>query len=335
MAGLIAPDGRPKLTDFGLARLLDESAAHLVLPRRLALDFGDLTGEGLSFDTMTGTFQLTDGEAYTDNLTLRGSAAEIGIAGVVAAHPVAGPVDREHGAVVEEPVEDRGGDGGVVEDLAPLCDAPVGGEDDRAVLVASRDDLEEMTRGLSGERQVAKLIDDQERRAVPEAHRRLPAAFEGRALALGDEVGGGGVVDAVAVLGGVAAQGDGEHCLADAGRPDQQDVALLLDETQRCELVDHAAVERGLGVVVDLGERLWRGEAGEAQPALESASLGRLDLDREEPLEEARVGGLALVGVLQGRGELLGGRLQAQVGEMRAQLLVDALLAHEAATSFA
>jgi uncharacterized protein YhdP len=59
---------------FGLMSL-----AHL--PRRLALDFGDLTGEGLAFDTLRGTFQLTDGEAYTDNLTLRGSAAEIGIAG--------------------------------------------------------------------------------------------------------------------------------------------------------------------------------------------------------------------------------------------------------------
>lgn len=59
---------------FGLMSL-----AHL--PRRLALDFNDLTGEGLSFDTLRGTFRLTDGDAYTDNLTLRGSAAEIGIAG--------------------------------------------------------------------------------------------------------------------------------------------------------------------------------------------------------------------------------------------------------------
>ena len=51
------------------------------LPRRLALDFGDLTGEGLAFDSMRGTFLLTSGDAYTDNLTLRGPAAEIGIVG--------------------------------------------------------------------------------------------------------------------------------------------------------------------------------------------------------------------------------------------------------------
>lgn len=51
------------------------------LPRRLALDFSDLTDKGLSFDTVHGDFELRDGNAYTSNLLLRGPAAEIGIAG--------------------------------------------------------------------------------------------------------------------------------------------------------------------------------------------------------------------------------------------------------------
>lgn len=51
------------------------------LPRRLALDFSDLTEKGLAFDTVHGDFELRDGNAYTNNLTLRGPAAEIGIAG--------------------------------------------------------------------------------------------------------------------------------------------------------------------------------------------------------------------------------------------------------------
>ncbi len=51
------------------------------LKRRLALDFDDLTGKGLAFDTLRGNFRLTDGDVFTDNLTLRGSAAEIGLAG--------------------------------------------------------------------------------------------------------------------------------------------------------------------------------------------------------------------------------------------------------------
>jgi uncharacterized protein (TIGR02099 family) len=51
------------------------------LPRRLALDFSDLTEKGLAFDTVRGDFELRDGNAYTSNLLLRGPAAEIGIAG--------------------------------------------------------------------------------------------------------------------------------------------------------------------------------------------------------------------------------------------------------------
>jgi uncharacterized protein (TIGR02099 family) len=51
------------------------------LPRRLALDFSDLTEKGLAFDSVKGDFELRDGNAFTDNLLLRGPAAEIGIAG--------------------------------------------------------------------------------------------------------------------------------------------------------------------------------------------------------------------------------------------------------------
>ena len=51
------------------------------LPRRLALDFSDLTEKGLSFDSIEGDFELRAGNAYTSNLLLRGPAAEIGIAG--------------------------------------------------------------------------------------------------------------------------------------------------------------------------------------------------------------------------------------------------------------
>ncbi len=77
---IAAENGRLTEVEPGAGRVLGlMSLGHL--PRRLALDFKDLTGEGLAYDTLRGTFQLTDGDAYTDNLTLRGSAAEIGIAG--------------------------------------------------------------------------------------------------------------------------------------------------------------------------------------------------------------------------------------------------------------
>ena len=49
------------------------------LRRRLALDFSDLTDKGLAFDTVRGDFDLRGGSAYTENLLVKGPAAEIGL----------------------------------------------------------------------------------------------------------------------------------------------------------------------------------------------------------------------------------------------------------------
>jgi uncharacterized protein (TIGR02099 family) len=51
------------------------------LPRRLALDFGDVLGKGFGFDSITGDFRFADGNASTQNLKIRGPAAEITITG--------------------------------------------------------------------------------------------------------------------------------------------------------------------------------------------------------------------------------------------------------------
>ncbi|HEY2635578.1 MAG TPA: YhdP family protein, partial [Steroidobacteraceae bacterium] len=53
------------------------------LRRRLALDFSDLTDKGLAFDTVRGDFDVREGSAYTDNLLVKGPAAEIGLIGRV------------------------------------------------------------------------------------------------------------------------------------------------------------------------------------------------------------------------------------------------------------
>jgi len=51
------------------------------LPRRLTLDFGDVFGKGLAFDSIKGDFRFADGNASTDNLKMRGPAADIDIHG--------------------------------------------------------------------------------------------------------------------------------------------------------------------------------------------------------------------------------------------------------------
>ncbi len=51
------------------------------LPRRLGLDFRDITDKGLAFDSIHADFTVQGGDARTQNLLLRGPTAEIGIAG--------------------------------------------------------------------------------------------------------------------------------------------------------------------------------------------------------------------------------------------------------------
>ncbi len=59
---------------LGLASLAE-------LPRRLSLDFHDVTDTGLAFDSVTGDFEIRDGNAYTQDLLLKGAALDIGMVG--------------------------------------------------------------------------------------------------------------------------------------------------------------------------------------------------------------------------------------------------------------
>ncbi len=73
-------DGQLFNVEPGAGRMLGLMSI-AALPRRLSLDFSDVTDKGFGFDTINGDFQLKKGDAYTDNLLVRGPAGETGIAG--------------------------------------------------------------------------------------------------------------------------------------------------------------------------------------------------------------------------------------------------------------
>src|SRR5512145_2396584 len=77
---------------------------------------------------------------------------------------IALPLDVDGSRVMEQPVEDRGGEDLVVEDLAPVDEALVAGDDEAGPFVASDEEAEEQARLLAGQRQVAELVQDQHAR---------------------------------------------------------------------------------------------------------------------------------------------------------------------------
>src|SRR5690606_2635969 len=77
--GLRIERARGQLRDVkpGAARMLGLLSV-VELPRRLTFDFRDVTEEGLAFDRVRGDFELRAGNAYTQNLLLKGAAVDVG-----------------------------------------------------------------------------------------------------------------------------------------------------------------------------------------------------------------------------------------------------------------
>ena len=120
-------------------------------------------------------------------------------------------------AVVEEAVEDGGGDGGVaVEDGGPLFEGFVGGQDDGAALVAGADDLEQEVGSALVDGQVADFIEDEQGGCGVAAQFGFEGAFGLGGVEGVDDVDGVGEEDALAVLAGGVTQGGGEVGFAKA-----------------------------------------------------------------------------------------------------------------------
>jgi len=79
-ASIALERGQLRSVKPGAGRVLGLSSL-AELPRRLALDFHDVTDAGLAFDKVQGDFEIRDGNAYTQNLLLKGAALDIGIVG--------------------------------------------------------------------------------------------------------------------------------------------------------------------------------------------------------------------------------------------------------------
>jgi uncharacterized protein YhdP len=73
-------DGAVTEVDAGGGRILGLLSV-TSLPRRFALDFKDMTEEGLVFDKIRGRFRIDFGDAWTCSLGLEGPIADMGIVG--------------------------------------------------------------------------------------------------------------------------------------------------------------------------------------------------------------------------------------------------------------
>ena len=191
--------------------------------------------------------------------------------------------EQEDFRVLHQAIGDGGGDGGVVEDIAPVGEGGVGRNQRAAVkAVASGDDLIEQIGSLLIEGKVAEFVDQQQCGVGVELEFADQRVIDLRSQQMVEHVHGGGEQDALPGLAGAPADDLGQEGLAHAGIADEADVGALRDEVQieqaqdavfeleaRLVMVELEAVDGMLGV-----------QAGELEAALDGALRARASSSR-------------------------------------------------------
>src|SRR5271166_5622863 len=205
----------------------------------------------------------------------------------------------ENVAAVGETVQQRGCHLGVAEHGGPLAEAEISCDDDAGALVELAQQMEEQGPAGGAERQVAKLVEDDEI-GVGEPRRDL-AGFALKLLLFEsvDEFDGGEEPDALAVmLDGLDADCRGEVRFACARAADQDDIVSIFKELAAMELTREGLVDLAAGEV----------EAGEIAIVRKAGGLELIGRRSHLPVGRLRLQELRQDGQrrLEGRGALLG-----------------------------
>lgn len=201
------------------------------------------------------------------------------------AKPVAGAVDLDDDGMVQEAIKQCGRDDGIAEDISPFGKAAVCGQDHRALLVSSVDEVEEEIAAAGHDGEIADLVDDEQRRAAEEEQAFAKASFS---LGLGetcDEFCKRAEVDAPAGFDRLDAESDGQVALVGSWRAEKVYDFAAGDEPELGKCQDAVAVERGLEGEVEAGQRLDRPEASHAERRLDPAVLAQREFFRQENVD--------------------------------------------------
>src|SRR6266508_701446 len=181
-------------------------------------------------------------------------------------------------------------------------------DDQRGAFVAGRHELEEQVGGLGLKRDVADLVDHQQRVAAKADQLWLQPSLGVGVGQAGDPLGRGGEQHPMAGLAGPDAQPDGQVGLAGPWWAEEDHILPCGDEVQRAEVGDLVAFQGSGVVIVELLQRLAGREACLADAALAAVGLSGGDLALQAGGQELLVGPALGAGAF---GQAAGGLPQA------------------------
>src|SRR5580704_5286691 len=194
---------------------------------------------------------------------------------------------------MDEAIEDGVGERRAADDLMPLLDRKLAGDDGRSALVTILEDFEEIALLRFGEDRQTPIVEDQEldaRQGLEEATVTAIATGERKRL---EQTWSTVVENAFSVPARLMTERAGNPALADAGRPGDQKPLGALDPIAGDELLEQSAVDAARRSHVDVLDDGVLAQGGELEARCEAlgVAFGRLAIDHEaKPLLERQGG---------------------------------------------
>lgn len=185
---------------------------------------------------------------------------------------IAAALDLDDFGVMKKAVQNGGGRGNVIEQLAPFFDRTVGSHQCGTGLVSAHDDFQQHFARLGREDFQPHVVDQEQ--IWFEVSRKSSIQFGWRLIGLkfADHIEDGTIENLEAAPDGIVTNGLSQMTLAQTGRPDEQDVAALADKVPRRQLVHLLPFDRWIEGPVEVFQRFLIPEGG------------RLDAFADEPL---------------------------------------------------
>jgi len=201
--------------------------------------------------------------------------------------PVALAVHLQDVDVVGETIEHGPGEALGAEDLGPLIERQVAGDDDRPAIVALAEHLEEQLGSGFRKRDEAQLVDDQELACCKLFLQALQISFVPGLEQFMDQCRGGGEADRQAPLAGSEAKSECDVRLTSTAVAKCNHIFMALDVLAADKFLDQGLVEgRDRGEVEGV-EALDRWELGRPDPPLNGPAFTIYQFQLCKPQEEA------------------------------------------------
>src|SRR5664280_2520404 len=203
------------------------------------------------------------------------------ITGVLLSHAFSGELKAV--SVVNEAVQDRVAQGGIADDVVPMFDGDLAGNDGRGATVAIIKDLQQVAPFGRTENRQTPIIENEELNAPEGFEQATIAAVAASKSERLEQARDAMILDRTIVAAGLVAEGTGNPALAQAGCPCDEQVLIAADPVADDESGEDGAIDTAWRAQIDVFHACALAQRGELEAGRETfgVALGGFAIDQQ------------------------------------------------------